>query len=173
MYNFKAKFDIILDICKKFSKNLVNELGNVPRRGVVPRFSDIEVISLSILAESEGIDSENKLFVMLNTCKSDFPNLISRRQYNDRRKFLKDLCETIRKKIAVAVDGGENYFCIDSKPIEVCRTSRAKRCKLGRNNSETAPSFGWCASQGTYYYGHKQHAGICVTFSGMVIFGTS
>ena len=69
MYNFKAKFDKILDICKKFSKNLVNELGNIPRRGVVPHFPDIEVVSLSILAESESIDSENKLFMMLNTCK--------------------------------------------------------------------------------------------------------
>ena len=52
MYNFKAKFDKILDICKHFSKDLVNNLGNVPRRGVVPVFSDLEVIALSLLAES-------------------------------------------------------------------------------------------------------------------------
>ena len=95
---------------------------------------------------------------MLNPCKSDFSNLISRRQYNDRRKYLKNLCEIIRKDIANAVDGGENYYCIDSKPIEVCRTSRAKRCKFGKDNFETAPTFGWCASQGVYYYGYKLHA---------------
>ena len=52
MHNFYAKYVKILDICKHFSKNLVNELGNVPRRGVVPKFSDFEVIALSLTAES-------------------------------------------------------------------------------------------------------------------------
>ena len=52
MHNFYAKYVKILDICKHFSKNLVNELGNVPRRGVVPKFSDLEVIALSLTAES-------------------------------------------------------------------------------------------------------------------------
>ena len=158
MYNFKAKFDKILDICKHFSKDLVNNLGNVPRRGVVPVFSDLEVIALSLLAESESIDSESRLFVLLKDCKSDFPNLISRRQYNDRRKFTINLCEKIRKRVADAIDGGENYFCIDSKPIEVCRISRAKRCKIGKDNYETAPSYGWCSSQRLFYYGYKLHA---------------
>lgn len=62
------------------------------------------------------------------------PNLISRRQYNDRRKTTSTLCDTIRKRIAEKIDGGEEYFCIDSKPIEVCRVARGKRCKMGRND---------------------------------------
>jgi len=41
----------ILEISKIFSGNLVNERGNISRRGVVPRFSDLEVISLSLTAE--------------------------------------------------------------------------------------------------------------------------
>ena len=31
---------------KLHSENLVNSLGNIPRVGVVPRFSDLEVIAL-------------------------------------------------------------------------------------------------------------------------------
>ena len=58
MYNFCAKFRQILDICKCHSENLVNSRGNVPRVGVVPRFSDLEVIALSLTAEALGIDSE-------------------------------------------------------------------------------------------------------------------
>lgn len=88
------------------------------------------------------------------------PNLISRRQYNDRRKTTSTLCDTIRKRIAEKIDGGEEYFCIDSKPIEVCRVARGKRCKMGRNDYSKAPSFGYCASQKNYYYGYKLHA-IC------------
>lgn len=36
MRNFMANFVIILQICKDFAKNHVNELKNVPRCGVVP-----------------------------------------------------------------------------------------------------------------------------------------
>lgn len=33
MYNLYTKFIKILEICKQFSQNLVNEAGNIPRRG--------------------------------------------------------------------------------------------------------------------------------------------
>ena len=87
MRNLAAKLVKILDICKKFSKNLVDERGNMPRRGVVLRFSDLEVIALSLTAKKFSIDSESYLFSLLEEYKSEIPNLISRRQYNDRRKF--------------------------------------------------------------------------------------
>ena len=109
------------------------ESGNVRRPGPVPRFSDLEVIALSMAAEAEKIDSENWLFeAKLQECRSSIPNLISRRQFNDRRKSVSGLCEQIRSRIANRIDGGEDYFCIDSKPIEVCRVARGKRCKMGR-----------------------------------------
>ena len=158
MRNWTANFVKILDICKHFSKNLVDERGNMPRRGVVPRFSDLEVIALSLTAEKFSIDSESYLFSLLEEYKSEIPNLISRRQYNDRRKFTANLCEQIRQNIARAMDGGEDYFCIDSKPIPVCRIARAKRCKMGKTDYQTAPEFGYCAAQDTYYYGYKLHA---------------
>ena len=57
------------------------------------------------------------------------------------------------------MDGGEEQFFVDSKPIEVCRVARGKRCKMGRTgNFSQAPDFGFCASQNTYYFGYKLHA---------------
>jgi len=158
MHNLYANFVKIFEICKHLSKDLVNEHGNIPRRGVVPRFSDIEVVALSITSEAMSIDSESLLFAKLGEYRKEFPNLISRRQYNDRRKFTSELCNTIRERMAKEIDGGEEFFCIDSKPIEVCRIARAKRCKLGKNDYKTSPEFGYCASQGVYYYGYKLHA---------------
>ena len=113
-------------------KDLVNKDGNIPRRGVVPKFSDLEVLSLSMASESLGIDSESYLFSILKEYKEKIPNLISRRQYIDRSKFTRNFCETIRKRMADSIDGGEDYFCIDSKPIEVCRVARGKRCTMGK-----------------------------------------
>ena len=91
MHNLYANFVKILEICKDFSKDLVNGLGNLPRRGVVPRFSDLEVIAFSMLAEHMSIDSENRLFDYLLHHRDEFPKLASRRQYNDRRKFTRHL----------------------------------------------------------------------------------
>ena len=55
-------------------RNQVNEKGNVPRCGVVPTFSDVEVVALSITAEAMSIDSENYLFKRLNTeCPGAIP----------------------------------------------------------------------------------------------------
>ena len=101
MNNLYAKFVKILEICKHFSENLVNESGNVPRRGPVPKFSDLEVVALSLTAETESIDSEKWLFdYKLQEYKDCIPNLISRRQFNDRRKKTAGLCEELRKRIA-------------------------------------------------------------------------
>ena len=158
MRNFIANFVRILGICKDFAGNRVNEHGNVPRCGVVPKFSDLEVIALGITAESFGFDSENLLFYRLHhECKEDLPNLISRRQFNARRKLTARLAEEIRKDVARAIDGPEDVFCIDSKPVKVCRNARAKRCTMGQDNPDAAPDWGYCASQGLHYYGYKLH----------------
>ena len=90
--NLYTKFVKILEICKQFSHNLVNEQGNIPSRGPIPKFSDLEVVALSLTAESESIDSEKWLFdYKLQEYKDKIPNLISRRQLNDRRKRQKCL----------------------------------------------------------------------------------
>lgn len=159
MRNFIAKFAKSLEICKDFAGNRVNELGNVTRCGVVPKFSDLEVIALGITAEAFGFDSENLLFHRLhNECKDDLPHLISRRQFNARRKLTARLAEEIRKDVAMAIDGAEDVFCIDSKPVKVCQNARAKRCVMGQDNPDAAPDWGYCASQGLHYYGYKLHA---------------
>ena len=61
-YSLHTKFVKILEIHKLFSENLVNESGNVPRRGHVPKSSDFEVVALLMTAEIENIDSEKRLF---------------------------------------------------------------------------------------------------------------
>ena len=91
----------------------------------------MEVIALNMASESIGIDNESLLFVKLREYKSGIPHLTSRRQYNDRRKFTASLCSTIREKMAEVIDGGEDYFCIDSKTIEICRPARAKAMCYG------------------------------------------
>lgn len=76
MHNLYTIFSKILKICKQFGDNLINEKGNIPRPGVVPKFSDIEVIALNLTSEAMGIDSESNLFIRLSEYKDKMPNLI-------------------------------------------------------------------------------------------------
>ena len=56
---------------------------NILRPGPVPRFSDLEVIALSMAAESEEMDSENCLFELMNcprlVCMTSITSKISGR----------------------------------------------------------------------------------------------
>ena len=67
MYNLKVNFDRILKTCKLNSNDLVNEFGNIPRLGPVPKFSDLSVISLSMMAEALGIDDVNQDFLNIRS----------------------------------------------------------------------------------------------------------
>ena len=87
MHNLYANFVKILEVCKRFSQDFVNDKGNIHRPGVVSKFSDLEVIALSLTAETMGIDSESCLFCRLREYRSQMPNLISRRQLNACRKL--------------------------------------------------------------------------------------
>ena len=61
---------------------MVDERGNIRRCGVVPRFSDLEVIALSLTAEKYGIDSESLFFSYLEEYKPEIPNLIQFKSQN-------------------------------------------------------------------------------------------
>ena len=148
MHNFIVKFVKILDIFTEFAGNRANDLGNVPHRGIVPKFSDLEVMALSPTAEIFGFDSENYLFRRLNSeCPQALPNLITHRQYNQRHRQTYRLCEEIRKDIPSAIDGREDVFSIDSKPVKVYQNARAARYAMGSDNPETAPAWSYYASQ--------------------------
>ena len=111
MHNLCAIFAKILKICKQIAGNLVNESGNVPRRGVVPQLSDLEVVALNMISEAVGIDSESLLFAKLQEYGMEIRNLISRRQYNDRRKITSFLCNAIRERMKACISG----FCQGEK----------------------------------------------------------
>lgn len=160
MHSIKACFDRIVGVLREVvGSEEVTKEGNLLRPGPKPRFSDMEVIALSLTSEALGIDSENLLFFKL-ACdyKTEFPNLISRRQYNDRRKLLFDWQEVLRDRMATRMNALSEIFVIDSMPLEICKLARAERNKMGQDVSYAAPDKGYCASQGKYYFGYKLHS---------------
>jgi hypothetical protein len=148
----------ILEVIKDIIGDEINEKGNYLRRDTRPKFSDTEVIALSLTTECLSIDSENHLFSKLNNeYLSDFENLISRRQYNDRRKLLFEKTEAVRKSMAERINKQADVFAIDSLPLQICKISREQRNKMGKEAAQHSPDKGYCASQKKYFYGYKLH----------------
>jgi hypothetical protein len=159
MHCIKANFDKIMLVLREILGNEIPATGNLKRTGPKPKFTDIEVIALSLTSECLGIDSELYLFHKLESeYKEAFPFLISRRQYNDRRKILFQLQEEVRAKLSGKLNEINEVYAIDSMPIEICKMARAERSIMGKN--ENPPDKGYCAAQNKWYYGYKLH-GIC------------
>ena len=99
--------------------------------GRKPKMTDLEVVALSLTAEFMSIDSENSLFKQLSPC--EIPNLIERSQFNKRRKKLFLLSAQMRTKLPAQFLCFEDYFIVDSMPLEICKFSRHNRIKVCKN----------------------------------------
>jgi|SRR5690606_26906698 len=150
MNNLNANYERILEVLQKIS---VKQLLPYQRRE--PKMSDLELIGLSLTAEFMGIDSENDLFRRLPKIIS---SKIDRSVYNRRRRRLANHLEGIRLKLASRFNEFEDYFIVDSMPLEVCRLSRSSRSRVCKEGAYAFPDKGYCASQGSNYYGYKLHA---------------
>lgn len=124
----------------------------------VPRLSNTELVAINLTAEYMGIDSECQLFRVIQGSKLD--GLIERSVYNRRKRRLFPLIEQFRQKLSSRFNEFEEYFIVDSMPLEVCKNSRASRSKICKEQVFTSPNRGFCASQQMYYYGYKLH-GVC------------
>jgi len=161
MHNIKGNFDKICETIKSLDLDCFNDGWNLHKPGKPPQFTDLEVVSLALTAEYMSLDSENWLFRKLRAdYSSDFPHLIDRSRYNRRKRQLFAVIEKIRQQLALRFLEFEDYFLVDSMPLEVCKISREKRSTICKENFETAPDKGFCASQNLYFYGYKLQ-GVC------------
>lgn len=151
MNNFIQSYELILDKLTKLPINFSNFL-----QIRVPKLSNIELIALNLTAEFKQIDSECELFRELQN--TYLAPKIERSVYNKRKRNLFVYIEQVRKLISERLTEFENYFIVDSMPLEICKNARAKRSTICKENQNAMPDKGFCASQQLYYYGYKLHA---------------
>jgi hypothetical protein len=126
--------------------------------GRKPKIYNLEIVTLSLTAEFMSIDSENSLFKQVSS--NDILKLIDRSQFNKRRRKLFLFSEEVRIKLASFFLEFEDYYIVDSMPLEICKFSRHNRVRICKDEFETAPSKGFCASQNSWFYRYKLH-GVC------------
>ena len=154
MSNIVKNYLRVLEVISSLNCELIYKSG-VGRK---QKMSDLEVVALSLTAEFMSIDSENSLFKQIN--QAEIPNLIERSQFNKRRRTLFLFSDEIRTKLAKEFLEFEDYFIVDSMPLEICKFSRHSRIKICKEEFESAPSKGFCASQNNWFFGYKLH-GVC------------
>lgn len=150
MHNFKTNYEKILEVL-----NIVEPKMNYLYQIRTPKLSDKELIAINLTAEYMSIDSEYQLFRILPESLS---SKIERSVYNRRRRKLFAFLEQIRVQLSNAFNEFENYFIVDSMPLEVCKLSRSSRSKICKEYPYISPDKGYCASQSSNYYGYKLHA---------------
>ena len=151
MSNLEASYKLILKELIKISK-----VENFYFKPIKPKLSDLELISLIILAEFKSIDSEYQLFREIK--EFDIASKIERSVYNRRKRKLFPFIEEIRLKMVEKFNDFENYFIVDSMPLEVCKLARSSRSKICKEVDYAIPNKGFCASQNLHFYGYKLHA---------------
>lgn len=149
MHNFQANYDKILEVFNSLDiqENYFTQIRK-------PKLSDKELIAINLVSEYMGIDSECQLFRCL---PSGLLSKIERSVYNRRKRNLFDFQELIRQKLAHVFLEFEDYYIVDSMPLEVCKLPRASRSKVCSSDFQTSPNKGFCASQNMNYYGYKLH----------------
>lgn len=152
MHNFKANYEKILEVL-----NTIESKSNFLFQIRTPKLTDKELIAINLTSEYMSIDSEHQLFRIL---PSELLGKIERSVYNRRKRKLFSFIEQIRIKLSEAFNEFEDYYLIDSMPLEVCKLSRSGRSRICKEDIESIPDKGYCASQRTNYYGYKLHA-IC------------
>jgi len=151
MHNLLQSYELIH---KKLLELQIKE--NAYFKPISPKLTDLEIVALNITAEFSGIDSEYQLFRHLK--ETYLFDKIERSVYNKRKRKLFNWMEEIRKEIASKFNEFENYFVVDSMPLEVCKLSRATRSKICKEVDNAIPNRGYCASQKNHFYGYKLHA---------------
>jgi hypothetical protein len=151
MNNFIQSYELILEKLQEFSIDFDNFLQI--RK---PKLSNIELIALNLTAEFKQIDSECQLF---REVKDTYLfSKIERSVYNKRKRKLFFYIEQVRQVMVRQLTEFENYFIVDSMPLEICKNARANRSTICKEDEQSLPNRGFCASQNMYFYGYKLHA---------------
>lgn len=131
-------------------------------RGFPPALSDIEILTIQIVGEFLGLDSDKNIwFYFKHNWFEWFPKLGSYPNFCKHCAKLWHVSQQIMSQLK-SFFGLDNIHFIDGFPIPVCRYARAKKHK----NFKESAGFSYCAAKQEKYYGFKGH--IVINFSGMI-----
>jgi hypothetical protein len=131
------------------------------QRGPQPELADSEVLTIEIVGEFLGIDSEKDLFTYFRRHYGEwFPALqeVHRTTFTRQAANLWVAKERLWQHLLRREIGFDPLFSlVDSFPVPVCRFARAYRCRLLPEES----AFGYDEMNKQTFYGLRAHLRVC------------
>jgi hypothetical protein len=148
-------------------ENLFNEACKnlkLRQRGFDPKFTDIEVVTIEIIGEFLGLETDKQIWEYFKRHWNHwFPNLPCRTTFVRQAANLWQVKQMIQRKFATNLGALEDTLhIIDGFPIPTCHFARARRGRLFKGEA----GYGRCASKNEVYYGFKGH--MVITGSGLI-----
>jgi IS5 family transposase len=133
-------------------KNIVGE-KKLRQRGFKPNLSDSEMITMEVVAEFLGIDTDKGAWeYFCNHWRNWFPMLGSRANYAKHAANLWNMTQRIQKELAKKSGAfSDQLHLSDGFPMPTCHFKRAYFSRT----FESEAAYGYCASKGETYYGFK------------------
>jgi hypothetical protein len=125
-------------------------------RGPQPTLRDSEVLTMEVVGEFLGIDTESNLFTHFRRHYADwFPGIrqITRTTFTRQAANLWKVKQELWQVVAQAIPQDPYISIVDSFPVPVCRFARAPRCRCF---GEVA-AFGHDEVARQTYYGFRAH----------------
>jgi hypothetical protein len=134
------------------------------RRGPQPALPDSEVITMEIVGEFLGHDTDTGIWRYFHDhWQAWFPALGSRSQFARQASDLWRIKQLIQRALARQLGAfDDDVHLVDGHPMPVCEVTRKARCKRFRGVATT----GYCAAKKRYYHGLHGH--LLVTSQGLV-----
>lgn len=134
------------------------------RRGFAPKLSDSEVLTMEIVGEFLGYDTDQKIWKYFRShWRHWFPALGSRSNFARQAAnlwFIKQLLhQQLIQKLGAYHDP---IHIIDGFPVPICHFARANRCQLFRGIA----AYGHCATKDETYKGFHGH--VIIDWSGTI-----
>lgn len=127
----------------------------IRQRGFAPSLTDSEVITMEIVGEFRGLDTDRDIWKYFRDHWLQlFPNLPSRSTLARQGANLWEYKQRLQQKLASSLGAFQDQIhLIDGFPIPLCCFTRANRCRLFQDESD----YGYCAAKDTVYYGFRGH----------------
>jgi hypothetical protein len=130
------------------------------QRGSVPKLADSEVLTIEIVGEFLGIDTERGLYSYFKRHYSEwFPALceVHRTTFTRQMANLWVAKERLWQYLLLRMSFDSQISLVDSFPVPTCRFARAYRCRLLPEES----AFGYNEMSKQTFYGLKAHLRVC------------
>lgn len=131
----------------------ITEVRKLRQRGFEPDLTDSEVITIEIVAEFLGIDTDKGAWEYVRDHWLEwFPMLGSRANFAKHAANLWQIKQWLQKELAKHLGAfSDTLHLADGFPMAVCQFKRAHFSHVFKDEA----AYGYCASKGEKYYGFK------------------